>query len=311
MFIITEQPSQGTSPQDFTAKRCQDLLQKAMGKPDMAIKIVEIAHWQPAQRVAERFQQGRVLLVGDAAHTMPPNQGLGVNTAIQSAQNLGWKLAAVLTGHAAPSLLSTYTTERHPVATFAAEQSLTGPAAALLEQRPGHASLPSDQQVSLFAPAVGYRYRSQAIVPEDTAPSSQEGIELLERPLLSGLPGTRVPHLWLERQGQRISTLDLLDGRFVLLAGSDGASWCEAAPAVAASLGIRLAAYRIGPDADLLDLEHSWQARIGVSSDGAVLLRPDGFVAWRSRTSTTTPGPKQVLACVEKSMDGVSAKNNE
>jgi putative polyketide hydroxylase len=64
-----------------------------------------------------------------------------------------------------------------------------------------------------------------------------------------------------------------------LLTGNDGTPWCEAVAVVAAFLGIALAAYRIGLDADLLDLEHGWQARMGVSSDGAVLVRPDGFVA--------------------------------
>ncbi len=119
---------------------------------------------------------------------------------------------------------------------------------------------------------------------------------LLDREELTGLPGTRVPHLWLERQGQRISTLDLLDGRFVLLAGANGGFWCEAAAAVKASLGIELRAYRIGPDADLLDLENGWTAKMGVSSEGAVLVRPDGFVAWRTRTLTTSS--KQLLELV-------------
>jgi hypothetical protein len=108
-------------------------------------------------------------------------------------------------------------------------------------------------------PIVGYRYRSEAILSEDAATSAQEGIELLERLELNGLPGTRVPHLWVEREGQRISTLDLLDGRFVLLTGPDGTAWGEAASGVAASLGIELAAYRIGSDGELLDLEKKWQ----------------------------------------------------
>jgi FAD binding domain len=86
-----------------------------------AVEIVDIAPWQPAQLVAEHFQQGRVLLVGDAAHTMPPKLGLGANTAIQSAQNLAWKLAAVFNGAAAPQLLATYQTERHPVGRLASE----------------------------------------------------------------------------------------------------------------------------------------------------------------------------------------------
>jgi putative polyketide hydroxylase len=123
---------------------------------------------------------------------------------------------------------------------------------------------------------------------------------LLEPLELNGLPGTRVPHLWVEREGQRISTLDLLDGRFVLLAGPDGTSWGEAAHGAAASLGINLAAYCIGSDGELLDLENGWQTKMGVSAEGAVVVRPDGFVAWRSATLVAGPELRlaQVLATI-------------
>jgi putative polyketide hydroxylase len=106
MFTIQDTPSKGASAPDYTDERCRELIRNGIGKPDLAVEIVDIAPWQPAQLVAERFQQERVLLVGDAAHTMPPKLGLGVNTAIQSAQNLAWKLAAVLNGTAAPQLLA-------------------------------------------------------------------------------------------------------------------------------------------------------------------------------------------------------------
>lgn len=144
---------------------------------------------------------------------------------------------------------------------------------------------------------MGYRYRSRALLEEVEAAGPQDEIVLLESQELTGVPGTRVPHLWLERQGQRISTLDLLDGRFVLLTGPNAAPWYEAAVA-AASLSIELAAYRIESDGDLLDLEHGWSTGMGVSPEGAVLVRPDGFVAWRSRTLTTAPASllEQVLA---------------
>src|SRR6185312_6431486 len=263
MFLITYRPALGEALKDFTAEHCKDLVQKAIGKPDMPVEIVDIAHWQPAESVAEQFQQGRVFLVGDAAHTMPAYKGLGVNTAIQSAQNLGWKLATVMRGQAAPQLLRTYQQERHPVGWFAARQSLTGPGAAWLPKGTKSEHMPLEKDLPLFYPIIGYRYRSQAILSEDAAVSSQDEIVLLDREEFTGLPGTRVPHLWLEQQGQRISTLDLLDGRFVLLVGSNGAFWCEAAAAVKASLGIELMAYRIGPDADLLDLENGWTAKMG------------------------------------------------
>jgi putative polyketide hydroxylase len=298
MFIIIYSPKE-ESAQDYTTERCKSMLLKAIGTPDLAVEIVDIARWQPIERVADRFQEGRIFLVGDSAHTMPPKMGLGLNTAIQSAQNLAWKLAAVLKEHAPPQLLSTYQTERHPVGWLAAERSLTGPAAALFEKEGGESTVhPPSKQLPFLQPIIGYRYRSAAIVGDGAATSEQNGIELLDPSMLSGLPGTRVPHLWVERQGQRISTLDLLDGRFVLLAGVDGTAWCEAARMVAEAQGIALATYRIGPDADLLDLENAGPTKMGFSSEGAILVRPDGFVAWRSSTRPESPMPllEQVLS---------------
>src|SRR5579859_2051246 len=125
LFMISYSPARGEAAQDYTAERCQDLILLALGKADLDVSVVDIADWKPIQRVADRFQQGRIFLVGDAAHTMPPYLGLGVNTAIQSAQNLGWKLAAVLKGQAAPELLATYQTERRPVGLLAATALVT------------------------------------------------------------------------------------------------------------------------------------------------------------------------------------------
>ena len=289
IFMLTYRPQLRETLQDFPAEHCKDLVRLAIGNPEMPVEIVDIAHWQPAESVAEQFQHGRVFLVGDAAHTMPIYKGLGVNTAIASAQNLGWKLAAVLRGQATPALLTTYHEERHPVGRFAARQSLTGPGAAWLKEGTKSENLPVEKDLPLLYPIVGYRYRSQAILSEDPAQPGPEEIVLLDRAELTGLPGTRIPHLWLARQGQRISTLDLLDGRFVLLASGGGTAWCEAAKMVAQDRGIALSAYRLGPDADLLDLENAGPTRLGILSEGAMLIRPDGFVAWRSRTLPKTP----------------------
>ena len=129
MFLITYRPSETGTAASFTAEHCRDLVEKAIGSPDMPVEIVDIVHWQPAEAVAAQFQAGRVVLVGDAAHTMPAYKGLGVNSAIQSAQPLAWKLAAVIHGRAGAGLLGTYHADRHPVGRFAARQSLTGPAA--------------------------------------------------------------------------------------------------------------------------------------------------------------------------------------
>jgi putative polyketide hydroxylase len=280
--------------------RALELLRKAIGLPSIAVDLIEIAQWQPEQRVAERFQDGHVFLLGDAAHTMPPKEGLGANTAIQSAQNLGWKLSAVLNGSAAPALLSTYETERYPVAWFAAKYSMTGAGAAILE------NTAVGKKASEFFPIIGYRYQSQAIISEGTAPEPTGEIALLDREELTGMAGTRVPHIWLERQSERISTLDLLDGRFVMLTGSDGIWWRDEAESAAAAFGVKLALYRIGPDGDLRDPAGNWTERVGVSSDGAILLRPDGFVAWRSQHLPS--GSRQVESVFRQILGGVAPR---
>jgi putative polyketide hydroxylase len=300
MLLIQDGAGKERSPQTYTIERCRDLVLKGLGKRDLAVEIVDIAHWQPAQLVAEHFQQGRIFLLGDAAHTMPPKLGLGANTAVQSAQNLAWKLAAVLKGQASPQLLATYEIERHPVGLLASEQSLVGPAASVLTQGSDDKLLAAKRRVSLFSLIVGYRYRSQAVLHAGDGLFSPPQIELLESPgQLTAQPGTRLPHLWVEQHGQRISTLDLLDGRFVLLVGPAGKPWQTTAPAVAASRGIELAAYRLAADGDLQDLEDSWRAKLGMSDAGAVLVRPDGFVAWRS-TLPISPGRRlgQVLSSI-------------
>jgi putative polyketide hydroxylase len=125
---------------------------------------------------------------------------------------------------------------------------------------------------------------------------------LLENPgQLTGQPGTRLPHLWVEQHGQRISTLDLIDGRFVLLVGPAGKLWQKTAPAVAASRGIALAVYRLAADGDLLDRKDGWRTKLGMSDAGAVLVRPDGFVAWRS---TLPINPERKLGQVISSILG-------
>jgi putative polyketide hydroxylase len=108
------------------------------------------------------------------------------------------------------------------------------------------------------------------------------------------VPGSRAPHLWLARDGCRRSTLDLFGCDFVLLAGPDGRAWRDAAPA-AAELGVRLAVYRAG-DAELDVPDDSFLEAYDVSRTGAVLVRPDGFVAWRARAASSSPAESLAAA---------------
>jgi putative polyketide hydroxylase len=279
LFQVQYHPEQGETPEEFPPERCIDLLHKAIGLPRLPIEIKSMLPWEAAVRVADSFQQERVFLAGDAAHQMPPMGAFGMNTGIQDAHNLAWKLAAVLEGHAAPALLSTYDVERRPVAHFTAEQAGMRSARSAMDPTAANRAGLADTLVI----TAGYQYRSHALLSEDEMPFALDHLDL------HGQPGRRAPHLWLERAGTRLSTLDLFGSHFVLLAGEDGRGCCDAAQKIAAHLGIDLDCYRIGPSGDLIDLEGRWYQRYDITTRGAVLVRPDGFVGWRSKDGEQQP----------------------
>ncbi len=267
MFITTYLPGKGESAEQFTPERCAALLTRAFGER-IDTQIIEVASWQPHELVADQFRCGRVFLVGDAAHTMPPFKAGGANTAIQSADNLAWKLGAVLNGQAHPALLGTYHAERHPVGRFNARQSLTGPSIALLRLDDDRPLLPPEEEAPMFALLAGYQYRSAAVVSNEPPPADPDAVQLVDE--LRGQPGTRVPHVWV-RDG--VSTLDLLGPGFTVLTGDE--RWCAAAASVS------VAAHRI--------LSEEWQSITGLEPSGALLVRPDDFVGWRCEDLPADP----------------------
>lgn len=200
---------------------------------------------------------------------------------MQSAHNLAWKLAAVLDGTADPALLATYHAERHPVGRFNARQSLTGPALAFLKLDDSRPQIPPEEEAPMFALLLGYQYRSTAVVSDEPAYSD---IALVDE--LRGQPGTRVPHAWVVDAGKRVSTLDLLGPGFTLLTGDDGASWSDAATSASKALGVPISLRRIGTG---VDVDGTWSAATGLASDGALLVRPDDFVAWRADALPQSP----------------------
>jgi hypothetical protein len=208
---------------------------------------------------------------------MPPFKAGGANTAIQSAHNLAWKLAAVLNGTAGPDLLATYHAERHPVGRFNARQSLTGPSLAFLRLDDNRPQLPEDEEAPMFPLLIGYQYRSAAVVSDDPGPADPDAVSLIEE--LRGQPGTRVPHAWIIDNSKQISTLDLLGAGFTLVTGDDDAAWSEAAASASKSIGVPISLQRIGT---ALDIDGSWAATTGLAPDGALLVRPDDFVGWRA-----------------------------
>jgi hypothetical protein len=220
---------------------------------------------------------------------MPPTGGFGLNTGVQDAHNLAWKLAAVLNGWAGPGLLDTYEAERRPFGQFVTEQCLE--TAISMGRGPQAAKAPAKLARPEFHNELGMifgaSYTSSAVIPDGAS------LPVVANPVAeyvpSARPGSRAPHVWLTRDGRRMSTLDLIDMRYTLFAGERGKPWGDAACAVAESLGVPLGALTVGSGADVGDPEEQWPSAYGIEADGAVLVRPDGHVAWRRRSAATDP----------------------
>jgi putative polyketide hydroxylase len=267
-------PEKGELPADFDRARCRALVARGAGRTDVKAMLVEARDWEVTACVADRFREGRCFLIGDAAHLMPPTGAFGGNSGIHDAHNLAWKLALVIRGGADARILESYDQERRPVTTATLAQALArlqkwfaDPARRL----PAPAPIVDDYDV-----VFGQRYDDGILVPEGTA------LERAFEPVaaLSGRPGTRAPHLSLERGGEPLSVLDLFGAGFVLLCSD--AAWSYACASVGKQFRYSLVCHSLGPGGDLRDLEGRWPNAYGVGPRGAVLVRPDGFVAWRS-----------------------------
>ena len=281
--------------QDLSPARCAALVRAALGvAAEFPVAIDDVQTWSATAATATAFRKGRVFLAGDAAHLMPPTGGFGGNTGIADAHNLAWKLGMVLEGTAGPRLLDTYEPERQPQCELIVEQAY---ARYIKRVDP---SLPATNLAPLLAdPAIelGSVYSSDAILDEGQGRNAAALLEDPHNP--SGRPGTRVPHIMLKRNGVPVSTHDLAKNGFALLAGAGGRSWTEAAHALAAA-GIPLKAHGIVPDGDLADPDGRLEKTVGIGTQGALLLRPDGVIGWR--TPGSHPDPRAKLEDVMKQL---------
>ncbi len=298
-----------------TREICEQIARQLIGDDDLPLEITGWSTWTVNHMYATNYQSARVFCMGDAVHRHPPSNGLGSNTSIQDAFNLSWKLAMVLRGAAGPALLDTYTTERAPIGRQIVERAnksisefgpifdalgllgstdpdvMTANMASRKEDTPEgrerrhrlrEAIAAKVYEFDAHGVEMNQRYDSAAVLLAEGDSHALDGDpELVYQP--SSCPGARLPHVWLVRDRQNHSSLDVVGhGRFTLLTGIGGEGWRQAAAELAGELGVPLDVVSIGPDGDYDDPFGDWARIRGVADDGAVLVRPDQFVAWRS-----------------------------
>jgi 2,4-dichlorophenol 6-monooxygenase len=300
-------------------------MRAAVGVPDLPVEPRKPSRWHVESVVADRFADGRAFLLGDAAHRHPPTGALGLNTAVQDAHNLAWKLAMVLRAEAAPALLDTYETERRPVAVHNAKESLESFFAhtaideaigitpdspqdgwkavqALLADVDGRGAARErlraaveikGREFSALRRENGYRYAIAGGPPVEPDPDD-DGC-LFES---SGQPGERVPHAWIDGPTGSLSTLGLIaDDRLTLITGADGAAWRAAAEQSATPLRV----VSLGDGSDYGDPTGDWRLRSGLASSGAMLVRPDHHIAWRATASVADP-PTELARAIDSAL---------
>jgi putative polyketide hydroxylase len=291
----------GADPDAVTQQECEHEVAMAIGEA-VPIEVHHIWSWSHDLAIADTWQDGRLFLAGDAAHHFPPHGGFGLNSGVQDVHNLAWKLVAKLRWNAGDGLLATYQDERLPVAERNGEQMMHNTRQmettgfmmqdknflALLEADEG---APARQVIADAIPAqramlashgqqFGYQYHSDAVVPDGTEVVESSVVEY--RP--TARPGARAPHSWVRtHDGSVISTIDVYDGGFILLTGPDNTNWANATEQVRDELQVPLAIFGLG--ADLLPVDETITdllQRYGLQPAGALLIRPDGFVGFRS-----------------------------
>jgi 2,4-dichlorophenol 6-monooxygenase len=289
-----------------------------VGVPNLEIEILRKSLWYVNQAYAPEYAKGRVLCGGDAVHRHPPSSGLGSNTCMQDAHNLAWKLAFVVKGHAGPGLLASYSPERAPVGkqvvlranqsrldyaplrqllrVEGAENPIAAGIARLRSPGPDGVAARAeldrwlafkDTEFNAQGTEMNQRYVSAAVLADP-----DDGEEIWERD--PGLylrattrPGAKLPHAWLvDRRGLRVSTLDVTGkGKVSLVTGLAGQAW----RAAVAALDLPWLRLIVTGEGDTQDPYFSWARIREVEEAGAVLVRPDGYVAWRHKPAVEDP----------------------
>lgn len=248
---------------------CAEFVKSVIEDPAIEVKLINKAFWTMAALIAKQYRYGRIFLAGDAAHRLPPTGGYGMNTGIQDVHNLAWKLAMVLQGKADSTLLDTYFTERVQIAKTNMLWSLTNARRfetifKALDQKdmPTFEAALQDQShhVNNILLDLGFIYGSDYQTQKEYIPSA--------------VVGARAPHCWLEQGGKQISILDLYKDGFVLVCAPEARHWQEKYKHFPCRI------VTIGPNGTYANPAGDFLKEYAISNTGAVLVRPDGHVAW-------------------------------
>lgn len=289
-----------------------------IGDPAVDVEIVQTSVWYVNQAYATQYSRGWVFCGGDAVHRHPPSSGLGMNTCVQDAFNLAWKLAYVVKGHAGEGLLESYTAERAPVGrqiVRRANQSRLDYAPLNACFRVPGAENPVAAGIARFRDpgpdGVAARRAVQDALDLKNTEFNAQGVEMNQRYVSGAVvldqphepevwvrdqqlynqattrPGAKLPHAWLVgRDGLRVSTLDVTgQGAFTLMTGLAGQAWVEAAKA----LDLPFLRIVVVGSPGAQDLYCDWQRLREIDEAGALLVRPDGHVAWRRMDAVHDP----------------------
>lgn len=275
------QPSE--KPEDYSKERFEEIIRHASGLPEEPVEVLSMRPWVMSPKVALRFRIGRILLVGDAAARLSPAGGLGLNTGLQSAHNLAWKLAAVVRDEADEVLLDSYETERHGAALQTMEDTNdnAGEVFAICEaglkgewDRVREMVAHNRRAGAGLGQDLGVIYERGAFVSDGTMPPKVA--DKINDYVPSACPGCRAPHVSILRNEGTRSILDLLGGTMVLLTGRNGSMW--PAPTFGSIFRNQV---------DFVCEE--FEAVYGIGESGAVLVRPDGYVGARFRNIPDDP----------------------
>ncbi|KAL4744646.1 FAD binding domain-containing protein [Aspergillus terricola var. indicus] len=283
-LIVTRlRDRQDFEPDSITDKDARDAFKAASGiEEEIPLHIDYVSYWSVAALNCRRFasKRGRVFLAGDAAHIMPSTGGMGGNTGTQDAYNLAWKLAHVFRGLANPSLLGSYSIERQPAAESTMQRAFARLVSRVLEDK----SILHDEELPDDVCGLGYCYREGAFIFENG--QDHTNMKKWDNPQTpSAVAGSRLPHVNLvDRSNMKaISSIDLIRTNFVLLTGDSPSPWLSAV----ATQVIPVDAYKISRNSGPISDPDGESMRTCKLEDGeAILVRPDGLIAWRGKAST-------------------------